>query len=122
MESDQEHPLSVPRAAAIAFAALVAGAAVVAIELASDHRDARVVWAVFAPAVIWSFVGTGLYAWRARPESRVGLLMVLLGFAWVLFTLDAANAPWLYTIGLVTGGLWGGVFLHLGLASPRAGS
>ncbi len=92
MESDQEHPLSVPRAAAIAVAALAAGAAVVAIELASDHRDARVVWAVFAPAVIWSFVGTGLYAWRARPESRVGLLMVLLGFAWVLFTLDAANA------------------------------
>ena len=68
--------------------------------------------------MIWSFVGTGLYAWRARPESRVGLLMVLLGFAWVLFTLDAANAAWLYTIGLVTGGLWGGVFLHLGLGFP----
>ena len=107
-----------PRAAAIAVAALAAGAAVVAIELASNHRDARVVWAVFAPAVIWSFVGTGLYAWRARPASRVGLLMVLLGFAWVLFTLDAANAAWLYTIGLVTGGLWGGVFLHLGLGFP----
>jgi signal transduction histidine kinase len=118
VEPDQEHLLSVPRAAAIAVAALAAGAAVVAIELASDHRDARVVWAVFAPAVIWSFVGTGLYAWRARPESRVGLLMVLLGFAWVLFTLDAANAAWIYTIGLVTGGLWGGVFLHLGLGFP----
>ena len=118
MGDAEEHPLTVPRAAAIAVAALAAGAAVVAIELASDHRDARVVWAVFAPAVIWSFVGTGLYAWRARPESRVGLLMVLLGFAWVLFTLDAANAAWLYTIGLVTGGLWGGVFLHLGLGFP----
>jgi signal transduction histidine kinase len=110
--------LTLPRAAAIAVAALVAGAAVIAIELASDHRDAPVVWAVFAPAVIWSFVGTGLYAWRARPESRVGLLMVLLGFAWVLFTLDAANAPWVYTLGLVTGGVWGGVFLHLGLGFP----
>ena len=44
--------------------------------------------------------------------------MVLLGFAWFLFTLDAANAPWLYTVGLVTGGLWGGVFLHLGLSFP----
>ena len=44
--------------------------------------------------------------------------MVLLGFAWFLFTLDAANAPWLYTVGLVTGGLWGGVFLHLGLTFP----
>ena len=113
-----DHPLTLPRAAAIAAAALAAGAAVIALQLASDHRDAPVVWAVFGPAVIWSFVGTGLYAWRARPESRIGLLMVLLGFAWFLFTLDAANAPWLYTIGLVLGGLWGGVFLHLGLSFP----
>jgi signal transduction histidine kinase len=118
VESDQAHPLSVPRAAAIAAAALAAGAAVVAIELASDHREAPVVWAVFAPAVIWSFVATGLYAWAARPANRVGVLMVLLGFGWFLFTLDAANAPWLYTVGLVTGGLWGGVFLHLGLSFP----
>ena len=44
--------------------------------------------------------------------------MVLLGFAWFLFTLDAANAPLVYTIGVVAGGLWGGVFLHLGLSFP----
>jgi signal transduction histidine kinase len=118
VEPEQEHPLTVPRAVAIAVAAVVASAGVVALELASDHRDARVVWAVFAPAVILSFVGTGLYAWRARPANRTGLLMVSLGFAWCLFTLDAANTPWLYTVGLVTGGLWGGVFLHLGLSFP----
>ena len=113
-----EHPLTTARAGALVLAALAAGAAVIALELASDHRDARVVWAVFGPAVGWSFVGTGLYAWRARPASRIGLLMVLLGFAWFIFTLDAANAPWLYTVGLVAGGLWGGVFLHLGLSFP----
>jgi signal transduction histidine kinase len=111
-------PLTTARGAAIGGVALLAGAAVIALELASDHRSAPVVWAVFAPAVIWSFVGTGLYAWRARPENRTGLLMILLGFGWFLFTLDAANAPWLYTVGLVTGGLWGGVFLHLGLSFP----
>ncbi len=114
----EEHPLTVTRAAAIAGAALVAAVAVVVLELSSDHRDARIVWAVFAPAVIWSFVGTGLYAWAARPANRVGMLMVLLGFGWFLFTLDASNTPWLYTVGLVTGGLWGGVFLHLGLSFP----
>ena len=116
----EEHPLTVTRAAAIAGAALVAAVAVVVVvlELESDHRDAPVVWAVFAPAVIWSFVGTGLYAWAARPANRVGMLMVLLGFGWFLFTLDASNTPWLYTVGLVTGGLWGGVFLHLGLSFP----
>jgi signal transduction histidine kinase len=103
---------------AVLAAALVAGLAVIAVQLASDHQDARVVWAIFGPAVGWSFVGTGLYAWRRRPDSRTGALMVLLGFAWFLFTLDAANSRLVYTFALVFGGLWGGVFLHLGLAFP----
>ncbi|HMI69800.1 MAG TPA: hypothetical protein VK510_07370, partial [Solirubrobacteraceae bacterium] len=83
--------------------------------LASDHKDAQVAWAIFGPAIGWSFVGTGLYAWRLRPQSRIGALMVLLGFAWFLYTLDAANSRLVYTFALVVGGLWGGVFLHLGL-------
>jgi hypothetical protein len=112
----------VPRAAAIAVAALVAGAAVVAIELASDHRDARVVWAVFAPAVIWSFVGTGLYAWRARPESRVGAADGAAGFAWVLFTLDAGQRGLALHDRARHRRPVGRRFLHLGWASPRAGS
>src|SRR4051794_18329467 len=95
------------RLAAIAAAALFAGAAVVALELASDHQDAATVWAIFGPAVGWSFVGTGLYAWRRMPENRTGALMVLLGFAWFVFTLDAANAPAVHTFALVAGGLWG---------------
>jgi signal transduction histidine kinase len=44
--------------------------------------------------------------------------MVLLGFAWFLSTLTAANSPLVYTIGLLTAGLWGGVFLHLGMSFP----
>ena len=46
------------------------------------------------------------------------MLMILLGFAWFLFTLDAANSPLVYTFALVTGGLWGALFLHLGLSFP----
>ena len=106
------------RTAGIIVAGLAAGIAVMVLQLGSDHLDARVVWAVFGPAVGWSFIGTGLYAAQARPESRIGRLMVLLGFAWFLFTLQAADAPWLYTLGLVTGGLWGSVFLQLGLSFP----
>ena len=75
-------------------------------------------WAIFGPAVGWSFIGTGLYAWRRRPESRIGALMILLGFAWFLFTLQAANSPLVYTVGLVTGSLWGAIFLQLGLSFP----
>ena len=91
---------------------------VIALEIASDHRDAKAVWAVFGPAVGWSFIGTGLYASRRRPESRIGALMILLGFAWFIFTLDAANSPLVYTFALVAGGLWGALFLHLGLSFP----
>ncbi|MEA2384850.1 MAG: hypothetical protein QOH72_4821 [Solirubrobacteraceae bacterium] len=106
------------RLVAIVVAALAAGAGVVVLELLSDHQAAKAVWAIFGPAVGWSFVGTGLYAWRRRPENRTGALMVLLGFAWFLFTLDAADAPLVHTFALVAGGLWGGVFLHLGLSFP----
>ena len=106
------------RVRAVVLAALAAGAGVVALVLASEHQDARIVWAIFGPAVGWSFVGTGLYAWRQRPESRIGVLMILLGFAWFLSTLPAANSPLVYTLGLVVGGLWGGVFLHLGVTFP----
>jgi signal transduction histidine kinase len=98
--------------------ALAAGAGIVALELVSQHREAKTVWAIFGPAVGWSFVGTGLYAWWRRPDSRIGLLMVALGFAWFLFTLDASNSPAVYTFAQVIGGLWGAVFLHLGISFP----
>src|SRR4051794_4367577 len=110
--------LTPARTAMVGVAALLAGVAVAALELRSDHQEARAVWALFAPAVGWSFVGTGLYAWRRRPENRTGALMVRLGLAWFLFALDAADAAALYTVALVAGGTWGGVFLHLGLSFP----
>jgi signal transduction histidine kinase len=102
----------------VVLAALACGAGVVALVLSSDHQEAQTVWALFGPAVGWSFVGTGLYAWRRRPESRTGELMVLLGFAWFVSALGLANSPVVYSIGFVTGGLWGGVFLQLVMTFP----
>ena len=104
--------------AAIVLAAVVCGAVTAALILSSDHLADTVVWAVFGPAVGWSFIGTGLYAQRRRPESRAGVLMVLLGFAWFGNAIGTSDSPLLYTIGLVTGGLWGGVFLHLVMTFP----
>jgi len=117
-EPDQHPWMSAARASAVLVAALAAGVGVAVLELTSEHRDAKLVWAVFGPAVGWSFVGTGVYVARRRPESRIGVLMALLGFAWFLFTLDAADSPVVYTFALVAGGLWGSVFLHLGLSFP----
>jgi signal transduction histidine kinase len=102
----------------IVIAALAAGAGVIALVVTSDHLTAPAVWATFAPAVGWSFIGTGLYARWRRPENRTGALMILLGFAWFMFNLKASNAALPYTIGLVIGPLWGSVFLHLGISFP----
>jgi signal transduction histidine kinase len=110
--------MTVARTRAIAVAGLVAGLIVVALVLASDHRDDKAVFAVVGPAVGWSYIATGLYAWWRRPDSRIGLLMVLLGFAWFLFTLDSANSALLFTVSQVTGALWGSIFLHIGLSFP----
>ena len=60
------------RTLAIAAAALLCGVGDVLLVLGSEHFPDPGVWAVFGPVVGWSFVGTGLYAWRRRPESRFG--------------------------------------------------
>jgi signal transduction histidine kinase len=106
------------RVTLVIAAALVAGAVSVWGALESDHLDDPVVWAVFGPAVGWSFVGVGLYTWRRRPEKRVGVLMILLGFGWFVFTLQSSDSGLVHTIALVGGPLWGSVFLHLGLSFP----
>ena len=106
------------RTLAIAAAALLCGVGDVLLVLGSEHFPDPGVWAVFGPAVGLSFVGTGLYAWRRRPESRFGRLMVLAGFAWFLGPLYASDAPLVFTFGIVLSGLWGPVFGHLLLSFP----
>ena len=106
------------RAAAVLAAAAVMAALAGALILSSDHLDDKLVWSIFGQLVGWSFVGTGLYAQRRRPDSRAGLLMVALGFAWFANAIAASDLPLLYTVGQVTGGLWGGVFLHLVMTFP----
>ena len=106
------------RTLAIAAAALLCGVGDVLLVLSSEHFPDPDVWAVFGPVVGWSFVGTGLFAWRRRPESRSGLLMVLVGFAWFLGPLYAADSPLVFTLGIVASGLWGPVFGHLLLSFP----
>jgi hypothetical protein len=110
--------MSATRTFAVVLAALACGIAVVPLVLASDHQDATAVWAVFGPIAGWSFVGTGLYARRLRPESGVGMLMVLLGFAWFLSALGLSNGRLPYSLGLVVGGLWGALFLQLVMTFP----
>jgi signal transduction histidine kinase len=106
------------RTLALATAALLCGVGDVLLLTGSEHFRDPAVWAVFAPLVGWSFVGTGLYAWRRRPDSRFGLLMTLVGFAWFLGALVASDSPALFTAGIVLGALWGPLFGHVLLSFP----
>ena len=106
------------RTPAIAAAALLCGVGDVLLVLGSEHFPNPGAWAVFGPVVGWGFVGTGLYAWRRRPESRFGLLMVLVGFAWFLGPVYASDSPVVFTLGIVVSGLWGPIFGHVLLSFP----
>src|ERR1700722_5748644 len=68
-----------------------------------------------------SLVGCGLASWRARPENRVGKIMVFTGFAWFTGLLVDATPPWLNTLGLAVQALWivGLVYLLLSFPSGR---
>jgi hypothetical protein len=101
----------------IAAAALLAGLADAALVLSSDHFTDRI-WAVFGPVVGWSFVGTGMYARRRRPESRFGGLMILLGFTWFLGGLAAADNGLVFTAGILLGSVWGAVLAHVLFSFP----
>ena len=110
--------MSVAWLRALAAVAVLAGLGVCAVVLESDHQEAQAAFAIFGPAVGWGFIGTGLYAWRREPANRTGMLMVLLGFAWFLSTLEASDSRLLYTLAITVGGLWGSLFLHLGISFP----
>jgi signal transduction histidine kinase len=110
--------MTAARQRAVLLGAVLGTAGVVTVLLVSDREDASVAWAVLGPIVVWSFVGTGLYATHRRPGSRVGLLMVALGFAWCVAAISLANSAFAFSLGLVVGGLWGGVFLHLLVSFP----
>jgi signal transduction histidine kinase len=103
---------------AIAVAAVLAGIGVFLVVLGSEHQEAKAAFAIFGPAVGWGFIGTGLWAWRREPANKTGRLLIALGFAWLLSTLESANAALPYTIGLTVGALWGSFFLHLGMTFP----
>ena len=51
-----------------------------------------------APA--WTFTVAGIFAWRRRPDSRIGPLMVLIGASLVVWALRGTSIPPLVTLGV----------------------
>jgi signal transduction histidine kinase len=102
----------------VAFAALIVGAAAAALVISSDHIDRPGVSIGIGLLIMWSFVGTGLYAWWRRPNNRFGALMVAVGFTFVLGVLTASDDPWVFTAGVLLSSLYFVVFAHMVLAYP----
>ena len=65
-----------------------------------------------------SLLGCGLGSWRARPENRLGPVMVLTGFGWFAAQLTEASPPWMNTLGTAVQYLWLIGLLYLLLVVP----
>jgi signal transduction histidine kinase len=65
-----------------------------------------------------SLLGSGLASWHARPENRLGRLMVATSFAWFAGLLTEAGDPALNTIGTAVQYVWIAGFILLVLSFP----
>jgi signal transduction histidine kinase len=108
------------RQALLAIAALLAGAAAawLAAQNAWPYATASAPVALF---VGWSFIASGLAAWQARPENRLGKVMVFTGFAWFASFLGEAHPPLPFTVGTAVDSIFflGLVYLVLSFPTGR---
>jgi signal transduction histidine kinase len=103
---------------ALAGAGVVMGLAVLALILTNDELQLRGVWGFGGLVIGWGFIGVGLFAWRRRPDNRVGMLMAGTGFAWLFAGAGLSDLSLPFTIGQVIGTVYFAVVLHLLLAFP----
>ena len=103
---------------AIGVAAVAATVTVVLLALANDDiyqrplRIALVLWCTLP------FIAAGAVAWRRRPDSRFGPLLVAAGFATPASTLQWTAQPALHTVGQLFDLLLPALWLHVFLAYP----
>ncbi len=98
---------------------LAAGIGAVAPALFGTGRTSLSILTVLYLAVGWSFIASGLVGWTRRPENRVGVFMVSVGFLWFAPELLAQSAsPLVYTISVLLWNAWAVVFAALLVAFP----
>jgi signal transduction histidine kinase len=109
------------RLIALGGAAIAAGAGAVWVAAHAGPDRPEIPNVPLALLVGWSFVASGLLSWRARPENRIGPIMVATGFLWFASVLQDATTPALFTLGnlLQVTYLLGFVYLILAFPSGR---
>jgi signal transduction histidine kinase len=96
---------------------LILGLALIPTIITSDQARPAL-FAVIAPLIGWSFIGTGLFAWWRRPQNRFGALLVAVGFSWFLGALSASNVPAVGVTGFIVGNVYIVLLVHALLAFP----
>jgi signal transduction histidine kinase len=102
----------------IGLLGLAVGVTLVILAFGRSGVATPVLWAFLACWVSLTYVGAGLVAWRRRPESRLGPLMVVAGFVTSINFLWWSSDEVLVTVGLATQFLPPVLFLHVFLAFP----
>jgi len=99
--------------AAVVCCAVTVGLASVNDELYQPALRVLLVWWVTLP-----YIFAGMVAWRRRPDSFFGPLMILAGFVTQLSILQWTSQPVLNTLGQLSDLLVAAVWLHVFLAYP----
>jgi hypothetical protein len=102
----------------VSLAALAAGAVAAWLAAARTFEPYQTADAPLAVLVGWTFVASGLIAWRQRPGNRLGPAMVATGFAWFATFLTDAHAGWAFTLGTAVQSVYLVVFVYLVLSFP----
>ncbi len=103
---------------AVGVAAITSCAATVALGSLNDELYQPALRVLLVSWVTLPFIFAGIVAWRRRPDSAFGPLMILAGFVTQLSVLQWASQPLLNTVGQLCDLLVAAVWLHVFLAYP----
>jgi signal transduction histidine kinase len=102
----------------VALAALAAGVGAALLAAGRVDEPYQTADAPLALLVGWTFVASGLVAWRQRPGNRLGPVMIFTGFAWFATFLTDAHAGWPFTLGTAIQSVYLVGFVYLVLSFP----
>ena len=103
----------------IAIAGVLAAACSLALALTNDGVSG--VQVALLEWISIPYIAAGLVAWWRRPDSRLGVLMIVGGFATAISGLAFAEFAVPHTIGVIFDVLPAVIFLHVYLAFPGGG-
>src|SRR3954447_3757547 len=103
---------------AVVLACALAAVGAVLFAVSTGDLDRAGLRAGMVDWIVVAYVVAGLIAWRRRPESRFGLLLMAAGFSMAATTLQWSGHRLAFTIGQLLDLLPAVVFLHVFLAFP----